>query len=96
MLWWVCMQVVHRVGVFDTTDDASDDEVAGAAGVKNIRYTQQLAPKVKVTSSSSKLLTSDLCVHPGPSCPGSALSGLKHKRSPGVQDSLTPQHHMLC
>lgn len=31
------LQVVHRVGVFDTTDDASDDELTGALGVKNIR-----------------------------------------------------------
>jgi hypothetical protein len=36
------MQVVHRVGVFDTTDDASDDDMAGgaaaaAAGIRNIR-----------------------------------------------------------
>jgi hypothetical protein len=37
------VQVVHRVGVFDTTDDASDDDMAAAAGMKNIRYAQQPA-----------------------------------------------------
>lgn len=34
-------QVVHRVGVFDTTEDVSDDDMNGAAGggtgPKNIR-----------------------------------------------------------
>lgn len=45
-LWCVfvyMVQVVHRVGVFDTTDDASDDDMAAAAGMKNIRYAQQPA-----------------------------------------------------
>lgn len=42
----VVLQVVHRVGVFDTTDDVSDDDMGGAAGVKNIRYVQAPGPTV--------------------------------------------------
>lgn len=32
------------MGVFDTTDDVSDDDVGGPAGVKNIRYVQVPGP----------------------------------------------------
>lgn len=40
VLFVLPLQVVHRVGVFDTADDASDDDVTAAgsaAGVKGIR-----------------------------------------------------------